>query len=133
MSAAPVTPVVQIEKVYPDEIGISGVVEILGLSKMRAMALVREGKVPSGQKNSQGFWKFSKAAVEEFAKNRVRHARISDGSKTFKVRLTVEQQGIFAATFPETPLAPAYNYEAQQKSKAKQAAKKAAAALKPTK
>lgn len=78
-------------KLFPDEINIKQACEIAGLSMQRFRSLVVEGKVPS-KKNSKGYHKFSRKAVEEWANSREKHSRTSDGKKTVKVRVDATQE-----------------------------------------
>lgn len=75
---------------YPDQIGMSGVVEIMGLTAQRVRTLTITGKIPSAKKNANNVWCFSRAAVESYAKNRP--ARATDGRKMYKVKLDDKQK-----------------------------------------
>lgn len=116
---APQAPVAEVPKLYPDEISMKEVESILGLSAMRVRTLTLTDKIPSAKKNVKGVWRFSRKVVEEFAKTRVRNARISDGRAWYKVRLNEEEaKKVAAALGPEFTLVKiAYNYQKKKAAK----------------
>ncbi len=115
-----------VEKVYEDEINMKKAAELVGVGDMRFRALVKDGKIPSSKKNSQGYWKFSRAAIEEFAASRKSRASkgggAADGRKTFKVRLNAQEYELLgkAVAGSEISLVPANLKSDEQRARERQ-------------
>jgi hypothetical protein len=102
---------------YKDEINMAKAQLISGLSPQRFRRLAIEGKVPSAQKNTQGFWKFSEKEVTEWAANRPRGRSSVDGRRMYKVRLSDEELSLLQGATDGTDIVFVLAYQPKPKSK----------------
>jgi len=114
---------------YKDEINMTAAQTISGLSPQRFRNLTIQGKVPTAQKNIQGFWKFSEKAVQDWAVNRPRGRSSADGRRMYKVRLSQEELDLLAGATKDTEIefAPAYSPKDNTPAKPQPAAEQSAA------
>lgn len=125
-------------KVFPDEINLKEAEALVGLTTQRLRKILTEGKIPAdvAKKNGAGAWRFSKAKLAEWAKNRPRGVRTSaNGARTYKVQVNPDQKAAIEKAIPGIVFKPAFNYDPAKakayrakKFQEKQAAAKAVAA-----
>jgi len=95
----------EVPKLYADEVNLKYVEGALKLQPQRVRRLVIEGKVPSAKKNAQGFWRFSKAAVDTWVANRPKGTRQSkDGKKPWMLRLSPDEYKTVSSALEGTGL-----------------------------
>jgi hypothetical protein len=117
-----------IAKVFPDEINFKSACDIVGVQPNYFRKLLREGKLDDPkvvQKNVQGFWKFSKAGLTEWAANRPKNSRQGDGRTTYRIRLNDEEYELVSAALKGTSIELKLAYNRKAKKAAAEAAAKA--------
>jgi hypothetical protein len=90
----------------PNTVNTIQAAELIGMTELRLKTLVREGRGPAGaQKDEKGHWRFTPAAVKEWAANRpARKGGGGDGRRKAYVRVNDEEFQVVSAALKSTGL-----------------------------